>query len=195
MCFFVSHFGTFSDYFIGIPSSCRLEVLVRYRGTIPLLDAEAFGSQKQCTKQANADTNEEHWPQDTVQYLHLITFHTRSVCECLIRGFGIVVASVFIINLAIFIPKAVHVTSIRPHDWITWLGTALQEKKKLHELSRVVKVTTVAKAGRNADWLLDYELGISEVRCCNLSGWPIVHYLTIILWIHNLQHNSKFRNK
>lgn len=151
MCFFVSCFGVFSHYFIGIPSSCRLEVLVRYRGTIPLLDAVAFRSQKQCTKQANADTNEEHWPQDTVQYLHLITLHTRSVFECLIRGFGIVVASVFIISSTIFILKAVHVIFIRPLDWITWLSTALQEKKKLQELSRVVKVTTVAKAGRNAD--------------------------------------------
>ena len=97
-----------------IPSGSRLEVLVRYRGTISLLAADAFGSQKQCAKQANADTNEKHWPQDAIQYLYLITLHTRSVCECLARGFGIVIASVFIINLAIFTLKAVHIIFIGP---------------------------------------------------------------------------------
>ena len=102
--------------FLVTPSSSRLEVLVRYSRTIPLLAADAFGSQKQCTKQANADTNEKHWPQDAIQYRHLVTLHTGSVCECLIRGFGIVIASVFFINLAICALKAVHIVFIGPLD-------------------------------------------------------------------------------
>lgn len=123
LCFL---FGMSLVLFLAIPSSCRLEVLVRHRGSTPLLDAaEALGSQKQCTKQANADTNEEHWPQDAVQYRNLITLHTRSLCICLIGSFGIVIASVFIIDLAIFALKAVHIFFIGPLGCITWLSTAL----------------------------------------------------------------------
>ena len=149
VCFLFAVFGPF----FAISSSCRLKILVRYRGPTPILDAaEAFGSQKQGTKQANAYTNEEQWPQDAVQYLYIVTLHTRSVLECLIRGFGIVIASVFIINLTICILKAGHVIIINPLNWITWLSTALQEKSKS---ARVFKVSVV-NTSRKVDYLLDY---------------------------------------
>ena len=43
MYFFISCLESLES-FLAIPSSSRLEVLVRYRGTIPFLAADAFGS-------------------------------------------------------------------------------------------------------------------------------------------------------
>ena len=105
--------------------------MVWNRGFIPFPEAAvAFGSAKQRTKHANAECDEEHWPQNAVHYSHLITLRTMLDWKHLIKGFGIVVTCVFRIKLAIIIPKAFHIIIVIG-PLRTVLNTALQDKKKL----------------------------------------------------------------
>ena len=123
--------------FVKMISSCCLQVLVWNRGSILLETAMALGSAEQHSKQGNTQKHNKHRPQDTMHYLHVITWLARMMLEHLIWSFGIVVTSVTVTNSAKCWLKALHIIPIEILIWRTTLNTALQSQQRRQKCQNI----------------------------------------------------------